>query len=82
MCLALPGRIRSVSEDESIDRSGLVDFDGACKMVCLGLVPEADVGDYVIVHAGFAISRLDPDEASQSLLDFQEMMKLDAEQGF
>lgn len=79
MCLALPGRILSVGESDSVDRQGVVEFGGVCKEVCLGLVPGVNVGDYVIVHAGFAISQLDQDEAQQTLADFDALTKLNAE---
>ncbi len=78
MCLAVPGRILSVDGCDLLDRQGLVEFGGVCKEVCLGLVPGAKVGDYVIVHAGFAISQLDQDEAQQALADFDALMKLNA----
>ena len=63
MCLAVPGRVCSVSEQEP--RLGKVEFGGIVKDVCLSFVPEAQVGDYVIVHVGFAISRLDEAEARE-----------------
>ncbi len=64
MCLAIPGRIISVQGEDSLTRIGKVDFGGVLKQASLACVPEAQVGDYVIVHAGFAISRLDPAEAN------------------
>lgn len=63
MCLGVPGKI--LSEYERGLRMGKVDFAGVVKEVCLAYVPEAVVGDYVIVHVGFAISRLDPEEAEE-----------------
>jgi hydrogenase expression/formation protein HypC len=68
MCLALPGRIESSS-------GGLasVDFGGVKREVSLDLVPEAAVGDYVLVHAGFAIQRLEPEDASETLRLFGEL---------
>jgi len=65
MCLAIPGKITSISGDDSLTRMGKVDFGGILKEASLAYVPEAGVGDYVIVHVGFAISRLDEDEARQ-----------------
>lgn len=62
MCLAIPGQVIKVNEDELM-RMGKVDFGGVTCEACLAYVPEAQVGDYVIVHAGFAISRLDEVEA-------------------
>lgn len=69
MCLAIPGRIISFSEDTP-ERLGRVDFSGVVKETSLAFTPEAQVGDYVIVHAGFAISQLDEDEAEAALAEF------------
>lgn len=60
MCLAVPGKIVSISGGDL--RSARVDFGGIIKEACLACVPEAEVGDYVIVHAGFAISRVEESE--------------------
>lgn len=66
MCLAVPARILEI--DESLPLSmGKVDFGGIVREVCLAYVPEARVGDYVIVHAGFAISLIDEAEAQETL---------------
>ena len=65
MCLAIPGKILDVSGDDPLLRTGRVSFGGALKEVNLAYVPEARVGDYVIVHVGFAISRLDEAEAER-----------------
>jgi hydrogenase expression/formation protein HypC len=65
MCLAIPGRIVSIEGDDPQLRSGKVDFAGVTKRVNLGCVPEACVGDYVLVHVGFAISTIDEEEAVQ-----------------
>ena len=61
MCLAVPGKILSINSDDL--RSARVDFGGIVKEACLACVPEAEVGDYVIIHAGFAISRVEESEA-------------------
>jgi hydrogenase expression/formation protein HypC len=66
MCLAIPGRIVEVNED-GLMRMGRVDFGGVTREVCLAYVPEARIGDYVIVHVGFAISQLDEDEAQETI---------------
>jgi len=66
MCLAVPGRIVEVEESAGL-RMGQVDFGGVRKQVCLAYVPEATTGDYVIVHVGFALSRLDELEAERTL---------------
>ena len=65
MCLGVPGRITAV-DGFADPRTGTVDFDGVQRPVCLAYVPEADVGDYVIVHVGFAISRVDEEEAART----------------
>jgi hydrogenase expression/formation protein HypC len=65
MCLAIPGKITSVSGDDPLLRTGKIDFGGIFKEANLAYVPEAKVGDYVIVHVGFAISRVDEDEAKK-----------------
>jgi hydrogenase expression/formation protein HypC len=69
VCLGTPGRILTVEApaDRPDLRTGIVDFDGVRRPVCLIYTPEADVGDYVIVHVGFAISRVDEDEAARTL---------------
>jgi len=69
MCLAIPARVLRRLEAEE----ALIDADGIQKRVSLALVPEAAAGDYVVVHAGYAISRLDPDEALRTLALFAEM---------
>ncbi len=66
VCLAVPGRVISVEEDRGAGlRPGKVDFGGVVKQVSLALTPEAGVGDYVLVHAGFAISVVDEQEAQR-----------------
>ena len=66
MCLGIPGKIKEIFLKESF-RMSLVDFEGVELEVCLEAVPEAAVGDYVIVHAGFAISLLSESEAKETL---------------
>ncbi|MCA1994374.1 MAG: HypC/HybG/HupF family hydrogenase formation chaperone [Coleofasciculus sp. S288] len=73
MCLAVPGKIISISGDDSLMRSGKVSFGGVIKEVSLAYVPEAQVGDYVIVHVGFALSKVDEEAAKQTLADLQQM---------
>jgi len=63
MCLGIPGKIETILKDESPIRSGIVSFGGLKKQVVLAYVPEAEEGDYVIVHVGFAISKIDEQEA-------------------
>ncbi len=71
MCLAIPGQIKSIEEGDL--RQGWVSFGGALKEVCLAFVPEAKVDDYVIVHVGFAISKVDEEEAKQTLAMLEDL---------
>jgi hydrogenase expression/formation protein HypC len=66
MCLAIPGKVISMDGDEPLLRTGKVDFGGIVKEVSLAYVPEAKVGNYVIVHVGFAISLVDETEANKT----------------
>jgi len=63
MCLAIPGKIEAIAGDEPLTRMGRVNFGGVIKDVCLAYVPEAQIGNYVIVHVGFALSVVDEAEA-------------------
>lgn len=74
MCLAIPGLILQIEADDGLFKMGLVDFDGVRKKVVLNYVPEAEPGDYVIVHVGFAISRLDAAEAEQTFAYLKEIL--------
>jgi hydrogenase expression/formation protein HypC len=78
MCLAIPGRVEEITTDGMI-RMGRVNFGGVVKRVCLDYVPEITVGDYAIVHVGFAISKIDEQTAEQTLADFRAMGVLDEE---
>jgi len=78
MCLAIPGRVDEITEDSGL-RMGRVNFGGVVKRVCLDYVPEVQVGDYTIVHVGFAISKIDEETAEQSLADFRAMGVLEDE---
>jgi hydrogenase expression/formation protein HypC len=73
MCLAVPGKIESIRGEDLLSRMGRVNFGGIIKNVSLACVPEAQVGDYVIVHVGLAISTLDEDEAHQTLAYLREI---------
>ncbi len=79
MCLAIPGKVLQ-KEDRDGALMGRVDFGGVTREVQLDFVPEAEVGDYVIVHVGFALSRLDAEEAERTLQLLKEMGAL-AEEG-
>jgi hydrogenase expression/formation protein HypC len=76
MCLAIPGRIESVEGADPLTRMGRVSFGGIVKEVCLAYVPEAGVGDYVVVHVGFAISKMDEPEAQQVFSYLEQMDEL------
>lgn len=68
MCLAIPGKIVSMDESrESVFRIGNVSFGGIVKKINLGLVPEANIGDYVLVHVGVAMSVVDEEEAKRTM---------------
>jgi hydrogenase expression/formation protein HypC len=77
MCLGVPGRIVSIDEDAPGMTMGKVSFGGITKDVCLACVPEARVGQYVVVHAGFAITLIDEAEAARTLEFLREMGELD-----
>jgi hydrogenase expression/formation protein HypC len=75
MCLGIPGKVVEINDDGPL-RMARVDFGGVRKEACLAYVPEVVLGDYVIVHVGFAISQLDEEEATRTL----EMLRaIDAE---
>jgi hydrogenase expression/formation protein HypC len=83
MCLGIPGRLECITNEDPLQRAGKVSFGGIQKEVNLAYVPEAIVGDYVIVHVGFAISRVDEKEAMQVfeyLREMDELQELDAAQ--
>jgi hydrogenase expression/formation protein HypC len=78
MCLAIPGKILEISAKDGL-RTGRVDFGGILSSVCLDFVPEAEAGDYVIVHVGFAISRVDREEAERTYEALEAMGLLESE---
>jgi len=78
MCLAIPGKILATVESENL-RMGRVQFGGIVRQVSLDFVPEAGVGDYVLVHVGFAISRVDAVEAERTYKLLHEMGMLEDE---
>jgi hydrogenase expression/formation protein HypC len=80
MCLAVPGRVVSVAERDGT-RIAEVDFGGVRKQVCLEYVPDALPGEYVIVHVGFAIQRLDEESARRTLAEFERLGILEEEFG-
>jgi hydrogenase expression/formation protein HypC len=76
MCLAVPGKILSIDAATPRLRTGRVSFGGIVKEVNLACVPEARVGDYVLVHVGFAISKLDETEAERVFAYLRELGEL------
>lgn len=78
MCLAIPGKVEEILTEGDL-RIGRVNFGGIVKRVCLDYVPEVQVGDYTIVHVGFALSKIDEETALQTLEDFRAMGELDRE---
>lgn len=80
MCLGVPGRVVDVYERDGLPM-GKVDFGGAVREACLSYVPEAAVGDYVLIHVGFAINRLSEEEAQETLALLQEIVDLEEEIG-
>jgi hydrogenase expression/formation protein HypC len=77
MCLAIPGKIETLSGDDPITRMGRINFGGVIKEASLAYVPEAQIGDYVIVHAGFALSKVDEAEAHKVFKYLKQMEELD-----
>ena len=80
MCLGIPGRVIEVYEKNGM-RMGKLDYAGITKEACLAYVPEVSVGDYTIVHVGFAITKLDEQSAQESLDLFREIGLLEEELG-
>ena len=70
MCLAVPAKIRTIDKDQA-----LVDFGGVTKKISLGILSDVKVGEYVLVHAGFAIGKLEAQEAQDTIKIFKELEK-------
>lgn len=81
MCLAVPGQIQTITSEAELARKGRVSFGGVLKDVDLSFVPEAGVGDWVIVHVGFAISKLDEEEAMETFRYLDEIGAVDETRG-
>ena len=75
MCLAIPGKVIEVFEDRGL-RMARAEFGGTIRKVCVEHVADAGVGDYVLVHVGFAISKVDPEEAERTLALLEELGEL------
>lgn len=80
MCLAVPGRITEIRDDRGT-RMATIDFDGITKEICLAYLPDIQVGEYAIVHVGFAISQVDEASALETLEMFRELGTLEEELG-
>lgn len=79
MCLAVPGKVLSI--EEGLSRVARIQFGGITRIVNLDFVPEAGVGDYVLVHVGFAINKIDEEEAQKTLEALQTLANLQDELG-
>ncbi len=73
MCLAIPGQLKEVTDESELMPMGRVDFGGISKEICLAYVPEAQIGDYLLVHVGFALSIVQEDEATRIFEAFDEL---------
>ncbi len=80
MCLAVPGKITKIYDKDNI-KMGTIDFDGITKEICLAYVPDIQIGDYALVHVGFAMQKLDEKSALETLAMFKEMGVLEEELG-
>lgn len=80
MCLAIPGRVQEIFEENGL-KMGNIDYSGSISKVCLEYVPEIQVGQYTVVHAGFAISVIDEEEAQKSFAAWKELTEAVAAQG-
>jgi hydrogenase expression/formation protein HypC len=81
MCLGVPGKVIAIRQDPLGMNMGKVSFGGITKEVCLAYTPDAEVGDYVVVHVGFSISRIDESEARRVFEQLEELGELGAELG-
>ncbi len=77
MCLAIPGKLLEITDDGHGVRMGRANFGGIVKQVCLEYTPEVVAGDYVLVHVGFALSKVDEAEAARTYKLLEEMKQLD-----
>ena len=76
MCLAIPGLLLEITQSPEGVRMGKANFGGIVKQVCLEYTPEVDTGDYVLVHVGFALSKVDEDVAARTYALLEEMKQL------
>ena len=80
MCLGVPGKITEIYEADGL-KMGKIDFGGVMREACLAYIPDVKVGEYCVIHVGFAISKLSEAEAMETLALFQEIADLDEELG-
>jgi hydrogenase expression/formation protein HypC len=80
MCLGIPGKIIEIYQKDDL-RMGKLDFGGIVKEACLAYTPEATVGDYALIHVGFAISLMDEDEAMETLRLIEDVAAFEGEEG-
>ncbi len=77
MCLAIPGKVETITGDDPVTRMGRINFGGVIKEASLAYVPEVQIGDYVIVHVGFALSKVDEEEAQKVFGYLKQIGELD-----
>jgi hydrogenase expression/formation protein HypC len=80
MCLAVPGIILSIEDDEGLLRTGVVDFNGVRKKVNLGFIEHAGIGDYVLIHAGVALSTVSAAHAEAIMLELESLVEEERDQ--
>lgn len=80
MCLGVPGKVVEIYETEGL-KMGKIDFGGVVREACLAYVPEIEVGDYTVIHVGFAISQLSEEEAFETLEILSQLADIDEELG-
>ncbi len=78
MCLGVPGKIIKIYQENGL-RMGKIDFGGVSREACLAYVPDAQIGDYTVIHVGFAISQLSEEEAQETLALIREIADLNEE---
>lgn len=78
MCLGVPGKIVEIYNKDDL-KMGVIDFGGVTREACLEYIPESDIGDYVLVHVGFAISKLSEEEAQETLKLIREIANIEEE---
>lgn len=77
MCLAVPGKVEEIYEGDNLLKMAKVNFGGVKKDICIAWIPDVKVGDYVLVHVGFALNKINEEEAMETLRILKEMGELD-----